>query len=133
MVVLGGGAVSYGPGTLVPPPLFLPRRGALRPEPQTLISQKRLIMSFCKSQFPHKCVNLAFIITNIKNKLTDLCENRLLQNDFINTFYAINLRAPPHIPRGRGYMYIHMRGPGVYSMEMLESRRGTFTYFTHVR
>ena len=28
---------------------------------------------FCKSQFPHESVNLSFIITNIKNKLTDLC------------------------------------------------------------
>jgi hypothetical protein len=26
-----------------------------------------------KSQSPHKTVNLSFIITNIKNKLTDLC------------------------------------------------------------
>ena len=31
------------------------------------------IKSFCKSQFPHKSVNLSFIITRMKNKLTDLC------------------------------------------------------------
>ena len=28
--------------------------------------------SFCKSHFPHKSVNLSFIITNIKNKLIDV-------------------------------------------------------------
>ena len=27
------------------------------------------------SQLPHKSVNLSFTITNIKNKLTDLCVN----------------------------------------------------------
>jgi hypothetical protein len=34
--------------------------------------------SFCKSSFPHKFVNLSFIVTGIKNKLTDLCGNWLL-------------------------------------------------------
>ena len=38
-----------------------------------LISQKVFIKSFCNSRFPHKSVNLSFIITNIKNKLTDVC------------------------------------------------------------
>ena len=37
-----------------------------------LISQKVLIKLFCKSRFPHKSVNLSFLVTNIKNKLTDL-------------------------------------------------------------
>ena len=39
-----------------------------------LISQK-VFKSFCKSQFPHKFVNLFFISVIIKDKLTDLCEN----------------------------------------------------------
>jgi hypothetical protein len=33
----------------------------------------------------NKFVNVSFTSTNIKNKLTDLCGNRLLQNDFNNT------------------------------------------------
>ena len=39
------------------------------------VSQKASIESFCKSQFPHEFVNLSFIITYIKNELTDLCGN----------------------------------------------------------
>jgi len=35
---------------------------------------------------PAQIVNLSFIITNVKNKLTDLCGKCLLQNDFANTF-----------------------------------------------
>ena len=38
-----------------------------------LISQKVFTKSFCKSQFPHKSVNVSFIITNFDNTLTDLC------------------------------------------------------------
>ena len=37
------------------------------------ISQKVFIKSFCKSQPPHKSVNLSCIITNVKKKLTGLC------------------------------------------------------------
>ena len=40
-----------------------------------LISQKVFIKSFCKSQFPHKSVNLFFILVIIKDKLTNLCGN----------------------------------------------------------
>ena len=40
-----------------------------------VISQKVFIQSFCKSQFPDQSVNLSFVVTNIKNKLTDLCGN----------------------------------------------------------
>ena len=40
-----------------------------------LISQNVLIKLFSKSQFPHKSVNLSFIITSMKNKFTDLCGN----------------------------------------------------------
>ena len=45
-----------------------------------LISLKVFVKSFCRSQFPHKSVNLCFIITNTKDELTNLCGNRLLQN-----------------------------------------------------
>jgi len=50
------------------------------------ISQKEFKQSFCKSQFPHKFVNLFLKFVIIKDKLTDLCGNRLLPNEFINTF-----------------------------------------------
>jgi len=36
------------------------------------ISHKVFLKSFCKSQFPHKSVNLSFTITNIKDMLTEL-------------------------------------------------------------
>ena len=54
-----------------------------------IISQKVFIKSFCKSQFPHRSVELSFIITNLKSKLTDLCGNWLLHNVFINTLCEI--------------------------------------------
>jgi len=57
-----------------------------------LISQKVFIKSFFKSQFPHKSVKLSFIITNMKNKLTNLRGNRLLQNDMTNDFCEIRPR-----------------------------------------
>ena len=44
------------------------------------ISHKVLIKSFGKSEFPHKYVNLFLIITNTKDRMTDLCGNRLVQN-----------------------------------------------------
>ena len=40
-----------------------------------LVSQKVFIKLFCKSQFPHQSVNLSFIVTNMKDKLTNLCGN----------------------------------------------------------
>jgi len=58
--------------------------------PSTFVLQKVFIQSFCKGQFPHKFVNLSFIITNMENKLTDLWGNWLLQNDYINTSCEIN-------------------------------------------
>jgi hypothetical protein len=54
-----------------------------------IISPKVFITSFCKSQFLHKSVNLSFIITYIKSKLTDLCGNKLLQNYSVNTLCGI--------------------------------------------
>ena len=55
-------------------------RSALRPThnasaPPRFISQKLFVKLFCKSQFPDKSVNVFFILTNIKNKLIDLCGN----------------------------------------------------------
>ena len=48
----------------------------VRPAPaHKFISPKVFTKSLCKSQFPQKSVNLFFIITNIKNKLTNLCGN----------------------------------------------------------
>ena len=41
--------------------------------------------SFCKSQFPHESVNFFFMLVAMKERVTDLCGNRLLQNDLINT------------------------------------------------
>ena len=38
-----------------------------------IFSQRLCEKYFSKRQFPHISVNLSFIITNIKNKLTDLC------------------------------------------------------------
>ena len=56
------------------------------------ISQKVFIMSFFKGQLPHKSVNLFFILVIPMNKLTNICGNRLLQNDLIiNTFCEISL------------------------------------------
>ena len=57
---------------------------AMEPESYSGSSQKVFINQFCKIQFPYKSVNLSCIITNIENKLTDLCGNRLLKNDCIN-------------------------------------------------
>ena len=37
------------------------------------MSHEVFMNSFCKSQFPHKSVNLFFILVTIKDKLTDLC------------------------------------------------------------
>ena len=53
------------------------------------ISRKVFIKSFCKRRFPHKSVNLFFMITDIKSELVDLCGNWLLQNNFINTLCEI--------------------------------------------
>ena len=44
------------------------------------------MQSFCKSQFPHKFINLFFTLVMMKDKLTDLCRILLLTIDCINTF-----------------------------------------------
>ena len=52
-------------------------RGHAHPEGTggEFISLKVSSKSFCRSQPPPKYVNLFFSITNIKNKLTNLCGN----------------------------------------------------------
>ena len=45
-----------------------------QPEPG-FISQRVLIKSFLKSQFPHKSVNFLLILVIIEDKLTNLCGN----------------------------------------------------------
>ena len=63
-----------------------PRRAGCALPPSTfhlkIISQKVFVKSFCKSQFPHKFINLSFTTTNIKKKSTDLlrhCSRRTLR------------------------------------------------------
>ena len=63
-----------------------------------LISQKVFIKSFFTGQFTYKSVNLSFMVTRMKEKLTDLCGNGLLQDDFINTFCETRLREHPAPP-----------------------------------
>ena len=50
------------------------------------ITHKVFLKSFCRSQLLHTSVSLSFAITNMKDKLAYLCGNRLLQNNFMNTF-----------------------------------------------
>ena len=59
---------------------------ACSPPGTDLLLQNVFTQSFRESRFPHKSINLSFIITNTKNKLTDLRREPLLQNDLINTF-----------------------------------------------
>ena len=49
--------------------------------------------SFCKSRFPHKSVNLSFVCVAIKDTLTNLLGNSILQNDFMNIFCEIKSTA----------------------------------------
>jgi len=45
------------------------------------ISHEVFLKLFCRSQLPHKFVNISFAITNIKNKLTDLWGSRLSKSN----------------------------------------------------
>ena len=58
----------------------------------TFISQNMFIRSFCKSQFPHKSAKISFVLVIIKDMLTDLYGNWLLQNNFVNTVCEIRVR-----------------------------------------
>ena len=66
------------------------------------ISQKVFIKTFCKGQCPHKSVNSFLILVIIKDKLTDLCGNRPLQSDLIDTFCEIRTQNSDDRERGRG-------------------------------
>ena len=46
-----------------------------RPDAVGFISHKVFMMFSCKSQFPHKSVNLLFILVTMKDQLTDLWGN----------------------------------------------------------
>ena len=78
--------------------------GKIAPNPTPLLppSDRSLCFSshtkclsncFLRSQPPNKSVNLSFTITNIKNKLTDLCGKWLLQNVFKKTFCETSFAA----------------------------------------
>ena len=49
--------------------------GGKKPTVTVLISHQVILKSFRKSQFQHKFVDLSFIISDMKNKLTNLCGN----------------------------------------------------------
>jgi len=62
------------------------------------ISHKVIWKSFCKSQFPHKSVNLFFRLVLVKDKFTNLWGIKLLQNDFKNTLREIRSLNPKPQP-----------------------------------
>ena len=61
-----------------------------------------------QSQFPHKSVNLSFLITHVKNDLTDLCGNRLLQNACINTLCEVRVGAYPPARSSLRLIYVYV-------------------------
>ena len=65
---------------------FGAREGPNHHRQYKFISHKVFVESFWKSQLPHKSVNLFFTSVKIKDKLRDLCEKCLWQNNFVNTF-----------------------------------------------
>ena len=69
--------------------------------------KKDFTKSFCKSKFSHKSVNVLFIFVIVKDKLTNLCGNRLLQNDFIDTFCEMKSRCPPAASQCSGSAHSH--------------------------
>ena len=60
---------------------------------RNFISQKVIKKSFFKSQFLHESVNSFSILVITKDKLTDLCKNGLLQNNFVNTICESDFEA----------------------------------------
>ena len=62
--------------------------------------------SFGKSQFPHKFVNSFFILVIIKDKLTDLWGNWLLQNNCIHTLYEIRTLKDVKSARGKESQHV---------------------------
>jgi len=80
--------------TPMPPPSRTLGRPRLSFQGENLISQKVSIQPVCKSQLLQKSVNICFMLVKIVDKLTNLCGNRLLQNNFINTFCEMKPGAP---------------------------------------
>ena len=62
--------------------------------------RKRFQSRFEKVNSHTKFINLSFIITNIKDKMTNLCGNRLLQNNFINIFGEIKSGGRENLQHG---------------------------------
>ena len=54
-----------------------------------------------QKSIPAKFVKLFFASDIIKNKFTDLCGNRLLQNNFLNTLCEIRPRVPVSVSPAR--------------------------------
>ena len=55
------------------------------------------------SQLPYTIVNLFLILVIVQGTLTNMCENRLLQNDFINTFCEIRIQGAGFEVHGFGF------------------------------
>ena len=68
---------------------------------RTFIPHKSFFKSICRSQVPQTSINTSFTITNVKNKLTDLCGNWLSQNDFKNSLCEIRPRLCQSMPSSR--------------------------------
>ena len=62
-----------------------------------LISHKMLSKSFCKTQFPHRFVNVFFIKVIVQDELTDLWRSSILPNAFQNILREINSREQPSL------------------------------------
>ena len=80
----GGGAMRSANRAF--PPVYSKRLPTAPSSAPNLIPQKVSIKSFCKIQFPHKSPNWFFVSGMMKDMLTDLRRNRLLQNEFIKNF-----------------------------------------------
>jgi len=105
---------SSGRDTLDPAPQ---PRDSRHLGPQTLLFHRKCSSCrFARSQFPHKHVNLSFIMTNVQIELTDLCG----QNDFTNTFCGINLNVPDALSSGfpRDILSEFKSGCNVYRIEL---------------
>ena len=66
-----------------------PEFGGGRLPPLAYFTESVYAVVLQKSPPPQISQLILYTITNMKNKLTDLCGNRLLHNDFINTFCDI--------------------------------------------
>jgi len=81
---------SLAPGEVRPRRIMIASEKMLFLKSQGL-SHKVFVKSFRKSQSSHKSANPSFIIANIKDTVTELCWNELLQSDIRNTFCEIKV------------------------------------------